>query len=297
MARRAVPVFPAMVVAIPLVIGIAAVSTSHQAGQRTERERVDAASQVFAAPSPHFGDSDCVLNGEPRSIVVVGSSLSYVWPRMLQDMLDDHAGRRLYTVNNAVVSASPVRAWISEPTTQEYESTFGAMRRDFFKGDESSPTIALCQQTLQETLTPRGPVASMADKEGIRIGADALERLASMLHDEGVERVYFAMHTYKQGAEPHVGNERLALRSLLERDHDYVFEGPDVWSATIGAFPDAFGADGVHLNQRGMKLLAEAWYRTLAGSQTSQAIIDRMHARDYDVEAVIRAYRQSRLPG
>ena len=33
-----------------------------------------------------------VLDGGMKSLVVVGYSTSYVWPAMLQDMLDEHAG-------------------------------------------------------------------------------------------------------------------------------------------------------------------------------------------------------------
>ncbi len=31
-----------------------------------------------------------------------------------------------------------------------------------------------------------------------------------MLHEAGCERVYIAMHIYKEGYEPEVGNERFA---------------------------------------------------------------------------------------
>lgn len=294
MARHAVPVFPAMVVAIPLVIGIAAISTSHQSSLKHDRDRAVMALPVVVS-------DDCVLDGREQSFVVVGSSVSYVWPQMLQDMLDEHVGGRVYHVNNASVGAAPVASWISED--QASTSSFSTMLRDYF-GEEArlralspSPSIALCQVTLQGTLTSKGPVTSMADKEGIRIGAEALERLSTMLHDQGVERVYIAMHVYKDGFEPHVGNERLALRDLLEREHEFVYEGPDVWSATIAEFPAAYSDDRQHLSQRGMKIVAEAWYRTLAGSQASQAIIDRMHARDYDIEKIRRDYLRLRQPG
>lgn len=296
MARHAVPVFPAMVVAIPLVIGIAAISTNHQSSLMHERDRMAMAVPVAVS-------DDCVLDGREQSFVVVGSSGNYVWPQMLQDMLDEHAGGRLYHVNNASVSAAPVGIWIAEEGTRASASTFGTMVRDYF-GDEArlrtlapSPSIALCQVTLQGTVTDKGPVASMADKEGIRVGADSLERLGTLLQEQGVDRVYIAMHTYKEGFEPNVGNERLALRALLDREHEFVFEGPDVWSATIAEFPTAFTEGRQHLSQRGMKIVAEAWYRTLAGSQASQAIIDRMHARTYDVEKLRRDYLRLREPG
>ena len=174
------------------------------------------------------------------------------------------------------------------------------MVRDYFgsdarlRGTVPEPTIALCQQSLQLTGARLGPVNSVDDAEGIRIGADALEKLATALHRKGIEKVYVAMHIYKQGYEPQVGNERFALKALLQRGHDFVFEGPDVWSMTIAEHPRAFAEDGLHPNARGMKLMAEGWYRTVAGGDARQDIIDRMHDRDYDVEQMMEDYLASR---
>ena len=285
MARRQVPIFPAMVIAIPLVIGLAAISTNRRIEIAAER----------AAAAQHTGD---VLDGTPRAFVVVGSAGSFVWPAMLQDMLDDHAGRRLYHVLNAATPASPVNAWIDNAPGSK---PFDAMASDFL-GDEArlrtaapEPTVALCQLTLEETRASRGPVTAMDDKDGVRIGANALESLATQLDRVGVARVFIATQPYNPADEPEAGNERLALRELLSRGLPFIEEGPDVWSITIARFPDAYEADRIHPNEQGMKLIAEAWYRTIAGDLAKQAVIDRLHARVYNTTEIIHDHLQRRL--
>ncbi|MFQ5411809.1 MAG: SGNH/GDSL hydrolase family protein [Phycisphaerae bacterium] len=242
-----------------------------------------------------------LLNGKPRSFIVVGYSTSYAWPAMLQDMLDEHTGgKRVYHVLNAVVGGSPVAPWIARPGTRRYRATIGAMLRDYFgekprlRGVAPPPTVALCQQSLQFTGAPKGPIARIDDADGLKLGTDALEKLALRLREHGIEQVVIAMHIYKKGYEPRVGNERFALKALLARGHDFILEGPDVWSLTIGEHPAAFTEDGLHPNERGMKIMAEAWYRTLAGARADGKIIRRMHARSYDIDKIMRAYRKSR---
>lgn len=236
-----------------------------------------------------------LLDGDEKSFVIVGYSTSYAWPAMLQDMLDEHAGgRRIYHVLNAVVGGSPVEYWV--PESDRFNRTFGAMLRDFFgtdarlRGDAPEPKIALCQQSLQFTRTRRGPIASADDEQGIRIGADAMERMAEALHERGLERVYIGMHIYKEPVEPEVGNERLALAELLRRGHPYLYEGPDVWTPTRDGFPGVFDDDGVHPNERGMKIMCEGWYRTIAGDEARPEIIAGLHARKYDVVPMMRDY-------
>ena len=241
-----------------------------------------------------------ILDGTEKSIVLVGYSTSYAWPSMLQEMLDEHSGAtRVYHLLNAVVGGSPVGRWIAAPESEDFLATYGAMRSDFFgvdarlRGDAARPTVALLQQSLQRTPTPAtrlGPVTAADDREGIAIGADALDRLVAQLRDDGIEQVYIAMHIYKEGFEPEVGNERLALAALLDRGHDFVFPGPDVWSRTFREHPDAFTTDRLHPNERGAKIMAEAWYRVLAGDEASQEIIDAMHSRRYDVDEMMNEY-------
>lgn len=265
------------------------------------RRRIAAVAALACVTTTGCATSRSLLDGREKSFVVVGYSTSYAWPDMLQDMLDRHAdGHRTYHVLNAVVGGSPVERWIAEPGTETYRSTLGAMVRDYFgpkarlRGDAPEPTIALCQQSLQFTRTRRGPIPSADDAEGIRIGADALEELAVRLHDLGIKRVYFGMHIYKQPVEPEVGNERLALAALLKRGHPFVFAGPDVWTPTHLDHPAAFTDDGIHPNERGMKIMAEQWYRTIAGDDARASVIDALHAKRYDVDAMMRTYIRKR---
>ncbi|MFQ5702722.1 MAG: SGNH/GDSL hydrolase family protein [Gemmatimonadales bacterium] len=266
------------------------------------------ASAVALAGCGAYGGADdtaasrnsSLLDGVEKSLVVVGYSTSYAWPQMLQEMLDEHSGgKRTYHILNAVIGGSPVGRWIAPPDSQDFQDTYGAMRNDFFgsearlRGSAPPPTVAILQQSLQRTptrATRLGPVTSANDARGIEIGADAMERLATQLHEDGIERVYIAMHIYKEGYEPEVGNERFALADLLRRGRDFIFEGPDVWSLTIREHPKAFTEDRLHPNESGAKIMAEAWYRALAGDDARQEIIDAMHARSYDVHAMTNDY-------
>ncbi len=254
-----------------------------------------AASPVAAAP---------LLDGTEKSIVLVGYSTSYAWPVMLQEMLDEHAGgQRTYHLLNAVIGGSPVGRWIAPPDSEDYKATYGAMLEDFFgpdarlRGESPAPTVAMLQQSLQRTPTPEtrlGPVHAVDDKHGIKIGADALEKLVMQLRADGVDDIYIAMHLYKEGYEPEVGNERFALDALLRRGHEFVFEGPDVWSLTIREHPEAFTEDRLHPNERGGKIMAAAWYRALAGDQAREEIIGAMNARSYDIDAIMNEYLEWR---
>ena len=237
------------------------------------------------------------LDGREKSFLINGYSTSYAWPNMLQDMLDEHTdNKRIYHVLNSVIGGSPVETWIDEPGSDYFERTVTPMLRDFFgdnprlRNDAPPPTIALCQQSLQFTFDRRGPVKDIQDVQGIKIGADAIEKLAIRLHDFGIEHVIIGMHIYKKPVEPEVGNERFALKALLQRGHDFIHEGPDTWSLTIGCFPECFDDDELHPNELGMKIMAEAWYRTLAGVDAKQEVIDRMQARAYDVNTMMREY-------
>lgn len=261
-----------------------------------------AGSSDAAAAAPPYA-RPAILDGQEKSLVVVGYSTSYVWPQLLQDMLDEHAGGRTYHILNAVIGGSPVGRWIAGPDSDDYHDTYGAMLRDFFgadprlRGAAPPPTVAIVQQSLQRTPTPEtrlGPVTAAGDREGIEIGTEALATLVEQLRSDGVEHVFIAMHIYKEGYEPEVGNERFALDALLRRGLPYAHAGPDVWSLTIREHPQAFTEDRLHPNERGSKLMAEAWYRSLAGDAARQELIDAMHAREIDDEAMMRAYLEWR---
>lgn len=260
------------------------------------------------SPGENDAPSDW-LDGREKSILVVGYSTSYAWPTMLQEMLDEHAGgERRYHVLNAVVGGAPVELWRAPEDTESFERTMGAMLRDFFgpgprlRAGEPAPELAICQQSLQFTGEElygdrRGPVKTEHDMVGAELGADAIEQMVLRLHDLGIEDVVVAMHIYKEPVEPEVGNERIALARLLDRGHDFVHGGPDLWTITRDAYPECFEDDGVHPNELGTKLMAEAWYRTLAGTAAREEVVERLHERDYDHVAMMRAYMAWRREG
>jgi len=232
------------------------------------------------------------LDGTEKSIVVVGYSTSYVWPYMLQDMLDAHAGgERIYHVLNAVVGGAPVAHWSAEYGTKEYERTFGAMVADFFgpearlRDDAPDPakggSIAIAQQSLQLTRDDRGPVKTEYDMVGAEMGADEMQTMSLRLKGLGLDRIYIAMHIYKKPVEPEVGNERIALIRLLSRGIEGIKPGPDLWSATKDCFPECFIDDELHPNDLGYKIMAEHWYRTLAGADVRADIVETLYEKDY----------------
>jgi len=232
------------------------------------------------------------LDGKEKSIVVVGYSTSYVWPEMLQDMLDEHAGgERKYHVLNAVIGGAPAEHWAAPYGSENYARTVGAMVRDFFGPDARLRTdapdpaeggaVVIAQQSLQLTRDDRGPVKTEYDMVGAEMGADVLEKMSLRLRSFGIDRVYIAMHIYKKPVEPEVGNERIALERLLSRGLDFVKPGPDIWSVTKECFPDCFIDDELHPNDLGYKLMAEHWYRALAGSDVKEDVIENIHNKDY----------------
>jgi hypothetical protein len=249
-------------------------------------------------------DHAVMLDGREKSLVIVGYSTSFAWPAMLQDLLDGHnGGQRIYHVLNATVGGAPVDHWTSDPGTENYVRTMDAMTRDFFgpdarlRGDRPAPTIAICQQSLQFTRSLRGPVTTEYDMVGAEMGADVMEKMAAQLHDLGVDEVHIAMHIYKKPVEPEVGNERIALARLLTRGIDYVHGGPDLWQITFDTFPESFTEDQLHPNELGSKLMAAAWYRSIAGSEARDDVIARLMERDYDDEALMQAYLAWRRGG
>ncbi len=239
-----------------------------------------------------------VLDGQEKSLVVVGYSTSYAWPEILQEMLDLHVGgERRYHILNAVQGGAPVQMWIEAPGQREYERTIGAMLRDFWGEDAKlrsaapEPTIAICQQSLQYTHGfPRGPVSTEYDMVGAERGADDMEFMAARLRSFGLEQVHIAMHIYKKPVEPEVGNERIALRRLIERGHGYIYAGPDLWQISYETFPESFAEDGLHPNELGNKLMAIAWYEALAGNEAKAEIIARVRATKYDIPAMMQTY-------
>ncbi len=237
------------------------------------------------------------LDGRPKSLVVLGDSTSLVWPALLQEMLDRHAEKAgVYRVLNASLQDARAAEW----TAQDAAGPTRAMAEDFFgprarlRERAPAPTIALCQVSLAGIGDERGPVKSEHDMLGAELGAGALEKLALELRELGIQRVVFATPLYEEGAEPENGLVRVALARLLDRGHPFVVVGPDLWDSSRRYFPDGYDGSRVRPNEFGMKLLAEEWYRWLAGPEAREDVVQALYAKDYEVERLERAYLAGR---
>jgi len=229
------------------------------------------------------------LHGTPQSFVVLGGARSFAWPALLQELLDDHANRNgLYRVLNASTEADGIGAWSADAEG----GPLAVLVREYLAPGKPLPRTALCMVSLRGLFDERGPVKTENDMVGAEMGADALERLARALHAAGIERVAFATPLYAEGSEPELGLERIAIERLLARGLPFVEAGPDVFGASRPYFPDAYEADRRHPNEFGVKLVAEEWYRWLAGPEAREAVVEALYAEDFDVEAIEAAHAE-----
>jgi hypothetical protein len=235
------------------------------------------------------------LDGRARSFVVVGDASSLVWPQMLQEMLDAHA-KGVYRVLNGSEPEAGIGAWLRD----EDGAALAALAMDFF-GPEArlrrrppAPTVALCQVSLAGVGDERGPVKSEHDMLGAELGAQALEQLALRLKGLGVERIVFATPLFQEQREPEAGLERVALERLLARGHAVIETGPDLHSASRRYYPETHEQDRATPNEFGIKLMAEEWYRWIAGPEAREEVVQALYAKDYDVERIQREHSEWR---
>ncbi len=122
----------------------------------------------------------------------------------------------------------------------------------------------MAQQSLQWVYGERSVgIQNEEDRKRIRRGADAIEQYGKLILDDGATEVIMAMHIYKQGMEPKIGNERLALAELMKRKPARVHAGPDVWTPTKTQYPLAFDRDKRHPNYIGAEIMAHYWFAAL----------------------------------
>ena len=244
----------------------------------------------FPEVAPEASSPETVLDGNRKSFVVVGYSTSFMWPDILQFMLDRHE-EGAYDVLNAAVGSSPVVRWLDG--AEQYEQTYTKMLSDYFgedakkRGDRPVPAIALCQQSLQGVFEKfRDGIRHEEDAVRITKGANALQALAAQLNDSGIQTVYIAMHIFKISMEPAIWNERHALNELLARQVHYVRPGPDLWRVTKDSYPEGFSpVDRVHPSLHGSRIMAEGWYRTLAGDAAKDEVVKAMWGHPFDTIA------------
>jgi hypothetical protein len=231
------------------------------------------------------------LTGAPSAFVVLGDVRSFVWPSMLQEMLDCHAGKQdTYHVVNASAPATGVAAW----TSSDNDSPLARLEREVGGKSRSSPKTALCLVSLGGIGDERGPVKSEHDMVGAEMGANALERLALELHQAGIERVVFATPVYTKSGGDELSLEHVAIERVLARGHAFLEAGPDVFRASKHYYPDAYLEGGEEPNEFGQKLLAEEWYRWLAGPEAREEVVQELYATDFDVDGLREAFLRSR---
>ena len=234
------------------------------------------------------------LTGAARAFVVIGDERSFVWPALLQTVLDAHASKTgVYPVQNASLPAATVRAWTASSPAELRTRLAPAAQTTSSK----LPRTALCLVSLSGIGDERGPVKSEHDMVGGEMGANALERLALELQQAGFERVVFATPFYTPEASNELALERVAIQRLLERGHAFIEAGPDVFDASRRYYPDAYGADRTELNEFGQKLVAEEWYRWLAGPEAREEVVQELYATAFDLERLSAArVLELRLP-
>lgn len=215
-------------------------------------------------PSPDT-PSPRLFTGEERVFVVNGYSTSRVWPDVLQRKLDRYFdGNRVISVEKALEPGTPIARWMDRETGEPREPWRETLAPAL---DRATPVIALAQQSLQWAYHEREAGIDGRDDTGaIEHGADVLELYANRLLEDGAAHVFIATHIYKKPMEPVIGNERLALEALLDRDPANVTAGPDVWEPTKDHWPEAFHEDEVHPNDAGAEIMAHYWFQRLLES-------------------------------
>lgn len=214
-------------------------------------------------PTTTYDGTDFRLfDGGKRVFVVNGYSTSRYWPELLQRKLNRYeTGERRLWVRSAIEAGAPIARWIDpdtgEPTATWQETLASALER-------SIPVVLLAQQSLQWAFGDRSEgIEDESDTAAIERGANVIERYVRRAMADGADAVYVATHIYKHPLEPVIGNERLALDAVLERDIPGLRRGPDVWAPTKAHYPAVYSDDGVHPNWVGAELLAHLWFARL----------------------------------
>lgn len=216
------------------------------------------------ASGQQSSNSDLKLfDRKPKMFIVNGYSTSFQWPKVLQRKLDKYFDdKRVIEVKSATKGGTPIAKWMDintgkplPPWTQKLSPLLK---------DKKQPIVVLSQQSLQWVFgSRRDGIQNVRDAKNIQTGAVAIKRYTDLLLSEGADIVVVAMHIYKRGMEPEIGNERLALAEFLKSQPANVYPGPDVWEPTKKLWPHAFQEDSVHPNEVGAEIMAHYWFLTL----------------------------------
>ena len=220
-------------------------------------------SAVAAAAEPETRPHQPVLDETPKVFVVNGYSTSFQWPRILQQKLDRHFGRRVIEVKSATKGGTPIAKWMDVKTGEPLKPWTDVLR-PALKAADKRPRILLAQQSLQWAFGSRSEgIRNADDRQRVKHGADVIQRYTELALKDGARQVFIAMHIYKHPMEPEIGNERLALAEFLKREAAGVHAGPDVWEPTKKLYPKAFAQDLVHPNGIGAEVMAQKWFEAL----------------------------------
>ena len=205
-----------------------------------------------------------IFDSKPKIVVVNGYSTSFRWPDLLQRKLDRYFdGKRVLSVKRATKGGTPIAKWLNV-STGEPSRAWVTTLRPLLNEAKDTPVIILAQQSLQWVFGDRRQgIRDANDRKRIEQGADALQKYVRLLKEDGADLVFVAMHIYKHGMEPEIGNERYALDGLIRRNIPGVERGPDVWTPTKKLYPKAFAADKRHPNAIGAEVMAQSWFETL----------------------------------
>jgi hypothetical protein len=209
-----------------------------------------------------------IFSGEPRLLVVHGYSTSQHWWAFLQRKIDRYSGgadRRVVEVQLCNKGGTPIARWMNLESGQRTEA-WTQMLTPMIEAEKGErPVIVLAQQSLQFVYLGdrRNGIRNEQDDERIKIGADAIQRYAELIFEDGADAVVIGMHIFKHSMEPEIGNERLALAALMKRKPPRIGTGPDTWKPTRQNFPSAFDRDKLHPNFIGAEIMAHYWFDAL----------------------------------
>lgn len=209
-----------------------------------------------------------IFNGEPRLLIVHGYSTSQHWWAFLQRKIDRYSGgadHRVVDVKLCNRGGTPIARWMNLDTGERSEA-WKRMLTPMIEAEKGKrPVVVLAQQSLQFAYPGdrRNGIRGPEDEERIKFGADAIQRYAELILDDGADAVVIGMHIFKHSMEPEIGNERLALAALMERKPSRIDSGPDNWEPTRKHFPLAFDRDRLHPNFIGAEIMAHYWFDAL----------------------------------
>jgi len=209
-----------------------------------------------------------IFSGEPRLLVVHGYSTSQHWWAFLQRKIDRYSGGadgRVVEVGLCNRGGTPIAKWMDLDSGQR-TNAWTEMLTPMIEAERGKrPVIVLAQQSLQFVYPGdrRQGIRNAQDEERIKTGGDVIQRYAELILEDGAAAVVIGMHVFKHNMEPEIGNERLALAALMNRNPTGIESGPDTWEPTRQHFPLAFDRDRLHPNFIGAEIMAHCWFDAL----------------------------------